>query len=177
MDATLTGQPREAAQFAAETKVANDLYMNSNDYNPTLMQAYNERVVKTYFWPEALWKDLRTKWHTTGGTQWSAIGSEQIDSGYRVTLCEFDTPGLYSIVDSKPVHDQHFGKSLSAEWVTVSWTTEPSALESRSTPAPRPLVTSIVSAVGNQNPGTLCDKYAPEPFVQQPPDPIQPGQK
>ncbi len=177
MEKPLTGREQEAAQFAAETEVAGAVYKLSNDYSPEMMQRYNERVVRTYFYSEPLWQGSKTKWRTTGGIQWKVLDSTQSESGYRVTLCEFDTPGIYDIIDGKPVHGPDAEKSISAEWATVAWTTEPSALDSHNATTPRPLITSIVSAVGYQNPGTLCDKYAPDPFVQQPPDPIQPGQK
>ncbi|WP_153340153.1 hypothetical protein [Nocardia aurantia] len=172
-----SGPAQEAAQFAAETEVASDLYTLANDYSPDLMRRYNERVVGTYIWSENSWHAAQTSRPGTGGTLWRVIDSIQIDSGFRVTLCDFDSPGLYDIIDGTPVHAPNDKKSLSAEWVTVSRTTKPSALDTRDASTPRLLVTEIQSAVGNQVPGTLCDQYAPEPFIRQPPEPVQSGQK
>ncbi|NQE85996.1 hypothetical protein [Nocardia terpenica] len=175
----LTGQEEAAARFAAETAMADDQFMWADHYEPDLERAYNERVTRTYIGSRSSWEATQSKWPATGGMLWRVVGTTPAEDGYRVTLCQFDTPGTYSLIDDKLVKDPG-NRSHAAEALTVVSTTKPSAADPYQTPAPRTLVTAIEPpGAPNESPSVHCDKFAPEPFVQTPPPPITPapGQK
>ena len=173
----LEGARLEAAQFAAETEVLNETFTLANEFDANLMNRYNERVTSTYVATKVGWTNAGGKGGgATGGTLWRIIDAQPAAEGYRVTLCEFDTPGQYNIIDGRPVHDARNARSLVADEVVVNRTTQPAAAEPKEkAPSPRLLVTSISNAVGDSgSPTVLCDKFAPDPFIQEPPSQLPP---
>lgn len=171
----LEGVRLEPAKFAAETEVLNEEFALANQFDANLMNRYNERVSPTYVATKMDWANAGGKGAgATGGTLWRVVDAQPVADGYRVTLCEFDTPGQYNVIDGQPIHDPRNARSLAADNVVVSRTMKPSATDQKAeAPSPRLLVTSISNAVGdNESPGVLCDKFAPDPFIQSPPSPL-----
>ncbi|WP_146097508.1 hypothetical protein [Nocardia nova] len=163
-------------EFAAEAAVLDDKFMMSNTFDSDLMDRINQRVAPAYGVSEAAWQGTRTKRLGTGGTLLRVVDVATSTEGVRVTMCTFNSPGLYDVVDGKPVGDPRNPRTISAQISTVAQTTQPAAVDKKkSMPNPRPLVVSIVDAVEyNESPDVLCDKFAPDPFVQTPPSPLPP---
>ncbi|MFI2584895.1 hypothetical protein ACH5AX_36295, partial [Streptomyces rochei] len=142
-------------------------FMTSNTFDPDLMLRYNQRVVPKYGYSQASWNG-NNKWPGTGGTLERVVRAEKTSEGSQVTICSFDSPGLYDVVDGKPTHDPKSPHTISAQILTVARTTAPSAAnQSQREANPRPLIVSVVNAVrDNESPGVLCDQFAPDPFIQ-----------
>ncbi|MFF0456123.1 hypothetical protein [Nocardia africana] len=169
----LAGDEREAAEFAAETQALDVDVVMSNIFDADAMLELNRRVAPGYGSSKATWDGVRGLWPTTGGTLSRVIRVEREDAGFEVTLCKFDSPGLYNIKNGVPTHDDADLRVISAEVFTVKNTMQPSAADKDVSSKPRLLVVSIVNAgKDNEPPGVLCDKFAPEPFIQTPPPPL-----
>ncbi|GAD83970.1 hypothetical protein NCAST_20_05400 [Nocardia asteroides NBRC 15531] len=98
-----------------------------------------------------------------------------------MTICRYDTPGVYSsgkdgqlaLLDEP--HEYHAVRS------TVELTTEKSA-DGETTAVPRLLVVRTSGEEFAQRPGQpndlerrTCEPFRPEPYVQEPPQPLPAG--
>ncbi|WP_227984445.1 hypothetical protein [Nocardia spumae] len=174
MGVSISEDEESDAKFAAETQVFDSDFMMSNTFDPEVMLRYNRRVVSKYGFSQASWNGANNKWPGTGGTLERVIGVEKTPEGSQVTICSFDSPGLFDVVEGKPTHDPGSPHTISAQILTVARTTAPSAAGGNQPEEnPRPLVVSVANAVpNNESPGVLCNKFAPDPFIQSPPAPL-----
>ncbi|WP_153416078.1 hypothetical protein [Nocardia macrotermitis] len=165
----LTGNAKDFAQFAAETRADQYEFLNADSYSADLMNRYNARVDAADKTSRDAWQDWHTGVPVTGGLLMRAVDSTPTENGQRITVCEFNTPGVFDIVDGKLKLDSNkrvFGSGT----MTVSSTTQPSAADSHASQTPRLLVISLKFGE-DQDAAKRCEQAMPDPFTQTTPSP------
>lgn len=174
----LSGDESEAAKLAAEADVLYDDFTMSNNFNPDAMGSFNRIVAADRGLSKGFWDGSKTERPGTGGSLYRVVQvNPGTEGGWDITICNYDSPGIYDVVDNKPVHDPQSSRVGISSVSNVRQTTEPSA-ENKKAPAqnPRLLVHSIFPPPkGTDAPGGLCDKFMPDPFIQTPPPPLPPA--
>lgn len=180
----LSGAQAEAAKFVAETEELSRQLELSSSFRPDLIREHDARVIYKYG-KGGRAVDMKIDHETratfaTGGELFRAVGVDPVPYGYKVTLCEFDTPGVYSFEpnENNRILDPYrtmLRVSAVIEDV-VSNTTAPSAADPKDAhplSSPRPLVTHMSKTVENNvHPIPMCDPFTPNPFIQTPPPPL-----
>lgn len=158
----------DAAAFALEMSV-DDRLINDPDED-ALYRTYRSRIA-----PEADGERMRNPdafVGETGGALHRAVAASELpDGAVEVSICVYDTPGLYAMKDDGELVKPTSGAD--ALWrPRVRWTDEKAA--DGSTPAqPRWLLldTGVLTDTTPEQVGEVCGPFRPDPFVQQPPQP------
>ncbi|MBY8855396.1 hypothetical protein K7711_02800 [Nocardia sp. CA2R105] len=169
---SLTGEAKDFAQFAAETRSDQYKFLNADSFSSDLLNRYNARVDAADETSRDAWQDWHTGIPVTGGLLMRAIDSTPAGDGQRITVCEYNTPGVFDVVDGKLKLDSNkrvFGSGT----MTVSSTVQPSAADSHTSEIPRLLVVSFKFGE-DQDAADRCEKAIPEPFVQTTPSTTTP---
>lgn len=170
-------QDAAAAQIALDVQVLKITHIGNKD-NSALPEI--NRLVGPF--GAALPYDGGPRLSETGGALYRAVDiSKQNDSRWEVTTCRYDTPGVYVLGDNGQLslldgpHEYHALRS------TVELTTERSAAGETAT-APRLLVVRSSGEDFYHHPGRsndlerqTCEPFRPDPYIQQPPQPLSPG--
>ncbi|OBB22529.1 hypothetical protein A5792_05555 [Mycolicibacterium peregrinum] len=169
-DVAVPLQPRlaDAARFALQMTVDDRL---SNDPDKEeLYQRYRSRIAPEIDDPGIRVPDIYVG--QTGGALHRAVAARELpNDGVEVSICLYDTPGLYAIKKDGTLVKPPGGND--GLWrPQVKWTQQPAA--DGSTPAgPRWLLTDsgILLDITQEQIGVVCDPFKPDPFIQSPPDP------
>ncbi|WP_153415571.1 hypothetical protein [Nocardia macrotermitis] len=169
---SLTGSAKESAQFAAETEAKRLRFLAANDFSTDLLNSYNERVIAAHKVTKYDWAGWHVGIPSTGGELVRATSSTPAANGQEITLCEFNTPGEFSVVDGhlKTEPEMPNARVIGASTVTVEETTQPSGTNSSYTKTPRMLIVAF-GYIDKRDAVNQCDKFAPEPFIQATPSP------
>ncbi len=110
----------------------------------------------------------------TGGDTYRVVDVRALSSSrWEFDICRYDSPGVYSMGDSGQLQLSTPHIIYSAATRTVSWTTEPNGAGERSD-IPRFLVVDIESITDDMARRT-CEPFRPDPYIQQPPQPLSSG--
>lgn len=110
----------------------------------------------------------------TGGRLFRAVAVHEISTvRWEVAICRYDTPGVYSMGADGRLTLSTPKESYSAVTSTVALTTEANGAGEMSV-SPRLLVVDSEPII-NDDARRTCEPFRPDPFVQQPPQPISPG--
>lgn len=159
---------RDAAQFALDMSVDDRRKNDPNDDEA-------DRRFRSQIAPEADIADLPpgpdTAIGETGGALHRAVGARGLpDDTVEVTICQYDTPGLYTKLKDGRIVSSDI--PMSVQRPLVQWTGRPAA--DGTTPAgPRWLWVGETASCNlpAQQVAELCDPFKPEPFIQKMPDP------
>lgn len=163
----------DAAMFALEMSVENRL--KNNPHDDTIERRYRSRIA-----PQADFTDSPPAPDIvvgdTGGALHRAVGVRELpDHGFEVSICEFDTPGLYTKFKSGNLVGPDLARPYTLVVPVVRWTDEPAA--DGTTPTDKRWLLMDSGVVLNQPDTDLaatCEPFKPEPFVQKMPDPTTP---
>lgn len=159
----------DAAKFALQMSV--DGRLSSDPDEEELYQSYRNRLA-----PQADGDPIRVSdiyVGSTGGALHRAVAARELPDGIvEVSICLYDTPGLYAMKQDGTVVKPEGGGRDGLWRPQVKWTAEPAA--DGSTPAgPRWLLmdAGVLLNMTDEEIGAVCDPYRPEPFIQSPPSP------
>lgn len=164
----LPARLRDAAQFALDMSVDDRLKNDPNDDEA-------DRRFRSQIAPEvdvaALPPGPDTAIGETGGALHRAVGARDLpDDTVEVTICQYDTPGLYTKLKDGRVVSSDI--PMSVQRPLVQWTDRPAA--DGTTPAgPRWLWVGETASYNlpAQQVAELCEPFKPEPFIHKMPDP------
>ncbi len=113
----------------------------------------------------------------TGGATYRAVDiAQQDDTQWVVTICRFNTPGVYEMGDDGELRLSNPTESYSPIRYTVAMTTEASASGQKAS-TPRPLVVDQSTEEFAELPGQqndlarqTCEPFRPDPYIQEPPE-------
>ena len=109
----------------------------------------------------------------TGGALHRAVGVAELpDDIVEVTICTYDTPGLYAQPTSGKLVEPDPGRPFGIQRPLVQWTDRPAA-DGTIPVGPRWLWVGETMTY-NMTPeqiAAVCEPFKPEPFIQQMPDP------
>jgi hypothetical protein len=160
----------EVARFALEVESLERTWIASHE-DESLLPGINARVGHTN---KPLPLDHRTL-PETGGRLFRAVGvGKESDSQWTVTICEYDTPGVYKMGNDGELILSSPNESYRVVRSTVASTTEKSGSGDNSA-TPRLLVMNNSDVDYNETARRTCEPFRPDPYIQQPPQPISPG--
>ncbi|MEV6214590.1 hypothetical protein [Nocardia sp. NPDC051833] len=111
----------------------------------------------------------------TGGKLFRAVGVSNIsESRWTVTICEFDTPGVYKMGTDGNLTLSSPNESYRVVHSIVASTTEKSGSGENSA-TPRLLVVDNSDVDYNETARRTCEPFVPDPYIKQPPQPVLPG--
>lgn len=163
-------QDAEVARFALEVEALERTWFAAHE-DESLLPEINVRVGHAN---KPLSLDHRAL-PETGGKLFRAVGvGYESDSQWTVTICEYDTPGIYKTGNDGELTLSSPNNSYRAVHSTVASTTEKSGSGERSA-TPRLLVMDNSDVDYNETARRTCEQFRPDPYIQQPPQPIPPG--
>lgn len=110
----------------------------------------------------------------TGGVLNRVVSVREVSpSRWDVDICRYDTPGVYSMGADGQLKLTSPGEHYSAVTSIVALTTEPNGAGERSD-TPRLLIIDA-EPITNDMAQETCAPFRPDPYIQQPPQPISPG--
>ncbi|MGY0501849.1 hypothetical protein ACWZHB_25470 [Nocardia sp. FBN12] len=110
----------------------------------------------------------------TGGKLYRVVAVKEISlTQWDFDVCVYDTPGVYSMGSDGQLKLSTPHIVYSAGTHTVSMTTEPNGAGEISD-APRFLVVDS-RQIGNDMARKTCEPFLPDPYIQQPPQPLSSG--
>lgn len=112
----------------------------------------------------------------TGGALHRAVGARQLpEDTVEVTICSYDTPGLYARSKSGELIGPDPKHPFSVERPLVQWTDRPAA-DGSAPNSPRWLWVGQTRTydLTMEQIAAVCAPFKPEPFIQKMPDPIAP---
>ncbi|TDP42808.1 hypothetical protein DFR75_1011926 [Nocardia ignorata] len=110
----------------------------------------------------------------TGGETYRVVAVREISpSRWDFDVCRYDTPGVYSMSTTGQLQLSTPHIVYAADSLTVSLTTEPNGAGETSD-SPRFLVVDSQPIINDMARQT-CEPYRPEPYIQQPPEPVSSG--
>jgi hypothetical protein len=160
---------RDAAEFALDMSV--DARLSDDPDEEQLYREYRSRIA-----PEADSDTPRTSdpyVGQTGGAVHRAVAAQQLpDGAAEVTICLFDTPGLYVMEGDGQLIAAPSTGPISLWRPRVQWTNRPAADGSTSR-EPRWLLLDVgaIQNMTKEQIAGVCDPFEPQPFVQKAPDP------
>jgi len=108
----------------------------------------------------------------TGGKLYRAVGVNEISPArWEVVSCRYDTPGAYSIGANGQLELSTPAETFIAFRSTVALTTEPDGA-GKTSDSPRLLVVDNDPIMG-EDARRSCEPFRPDPYIQQPPQPIR----
>lgn len=160
----------DAAKFALEMSVDNRL---KNDPSDDLI----DRRFRSRIGPEADITGLPAGPDNlvgeTGGALQRAVGARQLPDGkVEVTICSYDTPGLYAMSRDGELIGPNPERPYSIERPLVQWTNRPAA-DGSIPDGPRWLWVGEVTTwdMTREQIAAVCETFKPKPFIQKMPDP------
>ncbi|MCV7386858.1 hypothetical protein [Mycolicibacterium porcinum] len=149
-----------------------DNRLKNNPHDDTIERRYRSRIApQADFTDSPPVPDIAAG--DTGGALHRAVGVRELpDHGFEVSICEFDTPGLYTKFKNGNIVGPDPARPYSLVLPVVRWTDEPAADGTTSTEK-RWLLTDpgVVLHQPKADVAATCESFKPEPFVQKMPDP------
>ncbi len=110
----------------------------------------------------------------TGGEMVRVVDVRALSSSqWEFDMCRYDSPGAYSMGPNGQLQLSTPHIVYPAATHTVSWTTEPNGAGERSD-NPRFLVVDVEPIINDMARQT-CEPFRPDPYIQQPPQPLSSG--
>lgn len=164
----LSAEQQTAAEAAVETEISiRNWIRNQNPVTPPEILA-------------AVSYENRNNWLSivpipeTGGKLYRAVGVNEITPDrWEVVVCRYDTPGAYSMGADGQLKLSTPEEKFIAFTSTVALTTEPDGA-GKTSDSPRLLIVDNNPIMGEDARRT-CEPFRPDPYIQQPPQPISPG--
>lgn len=168
MATPLSEQQRAAAEIAIRTRISiNEWLIEQNPTTPP------EILAAVSFENRHQWISIVPLPETGGVLDRAVEVTEVSPTRWIVTACRYDTPGVYSMGTDNQLSLSSPGENYVALISTVESTKGPDGSGKRSD-SPRLLVVDS-EQIFDENARQTCTPFRPEPYVQEPPQPLPAG--